>query len=70
MNLCKCANDAAIVEVGSTVSVIGLKSNFSESRIESVEEFKIDFCWAERVYAEPFQFSYAELGLVFSKELL
>ena len=58
-----------IVEVGSTVSVIGLKSSLSESRIQSVEEFKIDFCWA-KIYAEPCQLSFAELGLVFSKELL
>jgi len=47
MDLCKCANDSVIVEVGSTVSMIGLKSSFSESRMKSEEEFKIDFCWAE-----------------------
>jgi len=37
-----------IVELGSTVSatVIGLKCRCSESRVESVKEFKIDFCWA------------------------
>ena len=38
--MCK---DSVMVQVGSTVSVIGLKSSLTESRIESVEEFKIDF---------------------------
>ena len=41
---CKYANDSVVVEVGSTVSVIRLKSSLSESRIESVKEFKNDFC--------------------------
>ena len=44
VNSCKCANDLVIVEIGSTVSVIDLKSSLSKSRIESVKEFKIDFC--------------------------
>ena len=46
MNPNKRANDSVIVEIGLTLSVIGLKSTFSESRVESVEEFEIDFCWA------------------------
>ena len=43
MNPCKRANDSVIVELETTM-IMTLKSSFPESRVESVEEFEIDFC--------------------------